>query len=67
MHDDVIEKTFEDRVLSGEFSVAYDPISKRWIKIIKAIRRKHQIRVIGYRIIDGTKSEYGLYELIKYT
>lgn len=63
MSEDVL---FEEKLFNRIFSTAYDPITRRYMRIIRVTRVGNMIRVIATRLGENVPYEFAVTQLTKY-
>lgn len=57
----------ETKLLSGEYQTAFDPLSKRWVIIIRAYKKENdEIGILVARYSDEHLEVYKPFELCRY-
>lgn len=63
----VHDPELETKLLSGEYQTAFDPLSKRWVIIIKAYKKENdEIGILVARYSDEQLDVYKPFELCRY-
>lgn len=57
---------FEEKLFNRIFSTAYDPITRRYMRIIRVTRVGNMIRVIATRLGESVPYEFAVTQLTKY-
>jgi hypothetical protein len=60
------DKLFEEKLLNLVFRTAFDPIARRFVRILRVTRVNDRIRVIATRVGEFSPHEYAVTQLTQY-
>lgn len=64
MRDDV---NFMLKLTNGEFTIAFDPLSRCYVSIQRVDTSKKKITIFARRVSDMSTHSYGLFELTRFS